>query len=799
MCQYTYEQFVQLVRSAIPHRFGSQWLDSEQEQAVCAPLTPPTFIVAGPGTGKTTVLILRLLKHIFVDGVRPEQIIATTFTRKAAVELRSRILSWGYAVLDYAREHAPDQSYQQQWLSELDMTQVYTGTLDSLAGEFLFRERQPGQIVPATAGEYLTTALMLRQGLFPQQRHQHPDLKQLLRKLDLLTTHFSDTDSMVDALRSLADRVRLDGVDLQKYAQKSAGHRVLCDAIQDYLDYLDRNHLADFARLEELLLQRLKAGNLGQMLGNIRVLLVDEFQDTNYLQEQIYYEICLRTRVSLTVVGDDDQSIYRFRGATIEIFSNFPTRICSVLGSNWQPVVVYLHRNYRSTRRIVEFCQRFVDCDPAYLNVRVVGKPQLVASAPHATMPEKNIPVLGMFRPDVETLARDLARFLCDIFRGNGRVINYNGGSYRIQRAQDGDFGDAVLLAHSVQEQRDGRARLPLLLRQELENRDIPVYNLRGRRLNEIPELRSLLGLALLCIDPELTILRGIQTMTPNVQNTINQWVEDAQNFMRTNPQPIGLSTFVQDWQSRRPSNSSRMTNWPNEWPLLELLFDLTTWFPSLHSKPEGQVYLEAVARTVKEASQFAKYSSHIVFQPSHEQSSVQEAIHTVFEPIAKGIIDVNEEIMPHVPRNYFQIMTIHQAKGLEFPLVIVDVGSDFQKDYHAQRWLRAPDEANSVHKVEDDIADFTEVGCLRTARTGRERAWDDLRRLYFVAFSRAQEVLLLVGLNSVIPELSNGLRHPNPVPAIGCGALSNGKNYMKFECAEKWNPTMGPEVVALI
>jgi len=172
---------------------------------------------------------------------------------------------------------------------------------------------------------------MLRQGLFLQQRHRDPNLQRLLRNLGLLLAYAPYIGSMAAVLRNFANRVRLDGVDLQRYAQQSARHTVLCDAIQDYLDYLDRNHLADFARLEELLLQRLRAVNLGQMLGNIRILLVDEFQDTNYLQEQIYYEICHRTEVSLTVVGNDDQSIYGFREATIEIFSNFPTRICSAL------------------------------------------------------------------------------------------------------------------------------------------------------------------------------------------------------------------------------------------------------------------------------------------------------------------------------------------------------------------------------------------------------------------------------------------------------------------------------------
>ncbi len=791
MCQYTYQQFVQQVRAAIPHRFGNQWLNRQQDQAVRSPLTPPTFIVAGPGTGKTTVLVLRLLKHIFVDGVRPEQIIATTFTRKAAGELRSRILSWGYAVLDYAIQHAPNQSCQ-QWLSGLDMTQVYTGTLDSLAEEFLIRGRQPGQIVPATAGEYLATSLMLRQGLFPQNRHQNKHLEQFLKNLGLLPAYAPTIGSKVAALMSFADRVRHDGVDLQRYQQKSPGHAVLCDTINDYLAYLQSNHLADFTRLEELLLQRLRAGNLGQMLGNIRVLLVDELQDTNYLQEQIYYEICRQTGASLTVVGDDDQSIYRFRGATVEIFSNFPSRLSSALGRSWQPTVVYLHQNYRSTTRIVEFCQRFADCDPDYQAVRVKGKPQLVASAPHASVPTSNVPVLGMFRDDVQMLAQDLAQFLWDIFRGGGRVVQYNGGSYHIQPAQGGDFGDAVLLAHSVQEQRNNQVRLPLLLRQELQNRGVPVFNPRGRRLDEILEIRRLLGLALLCIDPGLTIMNGIQTMTQNARNAINQWVQDAQNFIGTNPQPAGLDAFVQYWQNRQPGSGSGMTSWPNEWPLLELLFTLTTWFPFLQSDPEGQVYLEAVARTVAEASQFANYNSHIVFGSQHEQWSVQEAIRTVFEPIAQDAIDVNEEIMPHVPRNYFQMMTIHQAKGLEFPLVIVDVGSDFSRDHPAQRRLRAPDSPDSVHNVENDIAGCSPVGSLRTARPGRERAWDDLRRLYFVAFSRAQNVLLLVGLISVI-------RQPNPVPAIGCGALSGGGTYMQFVPASRWDPSMRPDVVALI
>ena len=67
----------------------------DQNRAISAPLTESQFLVAGPGSGKTTVMVLKVLKFIYVDDVNPSSILATTFTRKAASELRSRILSWG--------------------------------------------------------------------------------------------------------------------------------------------------------------------------------------------------------------------------------------------------------------------------------------------------------------------------------------------------------------------------------------------------------------------------------------------------------------------------------------------------------------------------------------------------------------------------------------------------------------------------------------------------------------------------------------------------------------------------------
>src|SRR5690606_24441093 len=67
----------------------------DQNKAIHAPTSQSQFIVAGPGSGKTTVMVLKILKFIYVNDIPPQSILATTFTRKAAAELRSRILSWG--------------------------------------------------------------------------------------------------------------------------------------------------------------------------------------------------------------------------------------------------------------------------------------------------------------------------------------------------------------------------------------------------------------------------------------------------------------------------------------------------------------------------------------------------------------------------------------------------------------------------------------------------------------------------------------------------------------------------------
>jgi DNA helicase-2/ATP-dependent DNA helicase PcrA len=525
----------------------------------------------------------------------------------------------------------------------------------------------------------------------------------------------------------------------------------------------------DFARLEEIFLEKLRASGIPRFTSSIRALLVDEYQDTNPLQEAIYFKIVGIATASLTVVGDDDQSLYRFRGATVELFRDFRNRFNSELPTMSQPVLRYLIDNYRSTPEIVAFFNNFVGNDPAFAQARVQPLKPLIL----AQLGSNGIPVLGMFRSDVQTLARDLSQFLNDVFRGNGRTLQVSGSPATIiADPNGGDFGDAVILGHTVNEygarwmNNPPKERLPKLLRDEFAAMGVAIFNPRGRQLRDIPVVQQLLGVMLECIDPPtLTASNGRiqeQMATPpaparpslrsEARIYLQEWRLAARQLIASNPLPRQnhtLQDFVRAWQTRRTQTGEP---WPDEWPVLELCFKLLSWFPLLRDDPEGQVYLEAVTRCIAQAATYSSYRSHIINgHPIHADGSIRRAIGDIFAPMAEGAIDVEEDIMPSVPRSRLTFMTIHQAKGLEYPLVIVDVASDYTKDAPANRFRRFPEKASSIQMLEDDLAPYCNVGPLRTARPALARSFDDLIRLYYVAYSRPQSALMLVGLDTCL------------------------------------------------
>jgi DNA helicase-2/ATP-dependent DNA helicase PcrA len=741
--------------------------DPDQHDCIRAQLDQSLFIAAGPGSGKSTVIALRVLKLIFVDNIDPLNILVTTFTRKAAAELRSRILGWG----DQLRQvfiAQPTYSHLVSQLEKLNLNNITTGTLDSIAEEILGEYRQPGTPPPVVIESFVSNALMTRVGLLDHGRHNDQDLKDYV--VDLRGSRWGLGLSEISAtLLEVKDRFYHDQIDRTRFVNASNHQAVptVSDAIHDYEQELQDRLFFDFARLEQEFLNQLMSGGLTRFLERIKFVLVDEYQDTNLLQEQIYFYMAraaLENEGSITIVGDDDQSLYRFRGATVDLFQAFQRRINSQLSIN--PRSAYLSRNYRSTPVIVGFCNGFITLDTQYQTARVQNKPPIT---PMRNQPYTDYPVLGMFRNDVNTLATDLTQFIHRVIHGGGWQFRDNNGNQYVIRIdpQGGSSADVALLFSSPREfDASGDPRLPRLLRGELDQLSprIKVFNPRGQNLEAIPEVQELCGLILECIDP----INGVQDRTnlPQVvADVFDGWRMRAVSQINSNPRPRNprsLRRFVDSWQRRAPLGGRTWQK--REVPLIDLVYKLITWIPIMQGDIEGLVYLEAITRTINQASLFGNFAGQIIVDPGNrrlEDASIREALRNIFAPLATGVIEIDEDLLETLPSDRVNIMSIHQSKGLEFPLVIVDVGSEFRTNHWKQAFKRFP-RLNSSGRVdtlkcinlEDELRQFSQMGA--PARLPLDRAFDDLTRLYFEAYSRAKDTLVLVGLNSVRDEIPN-------------------------------------------
>ncbi|QYZ80350.1 ATP-dependent helicase [Methanofollis formosanus] len=724
-----------------------------QYDAIESSLDRSLFIVAGPGSGKTTVMALRVLKLVYVDGIDPSTVLATTFTKKAATELRSRILGWGER-LRLAFIENPTYADQREVLQLIDFNQIFTGTLDSISENILQEYREAGSPTPVIIEDFIANAMMVRYGLLDGGRYKNKDLKAYLKGLSGISYDLN-TGGMAGILLEIRDRVCHDQVDIDTFNEsgENPGIKVACEAIRVYMRELEERLLYDYGRLEQEFFQKLLNGELTEFTEKIRFILVDEYQDTNLLQEHIYFELArhaLQNGGSITVVGDDDQSIYRFRGATVDLFTHFPSRIQEAL--QVYPTVITLSKNYRSTQNIVDRVEQFVTLDPTFQCARVEEKPPIEYARIGKPV---NYPILGMFRDDLPTLARDLSFFLEGVVHNGGVEITQSGTTYTIcVDADRGSPADICVLCSSPQEMKaDGNPRLPRLLRQNLHNatHSIEIFNPRGQQLREISEVQVLCGLMLECIDPESTIQNKIKYLPKDAKKFFGAWRDAAQIYIQQHSEQYGdmtLGKFVQAWQTRTPHNAFVQKR---EVPLLDLVYRLVTWIPPMQYDVEGLVYLEVITRTITQSAVFTKFGSEIIFDDENtilEGKSIIDAMRGIFIPLATGAIDINEDLLETIPTDRIPIMSIHQAKGLEYPLVIVDVGSDFKTEHHKQAFKRYPREGGRTCRMEDELRAFSPLQTPQ--RPGVDRAFDDLTRQYFVAFSRPQDVLLLVGLNSV-------------------------------------------------
>jgi len=295
----------------------------------------PLLIIAGAGTGKTTVLTRRIAHMIATKRARPEEILALTFTEKAAAEMSERIdqlIPWGYAETQVQTFHAFGDRVLREWALEIGLDPRFRVL------------SQPEQVI------------FLRERLFKLPLDRFRPLGDPTRHLAALATLVSrakDEDVTPEAYRLWAEE-RLRAAVGEAEADEALTQLELAAFYEAHQRLLAEAGLVDFGDQIHRTLGLLRGhpAALARLRGRYRYLLVDEFQDTNHAQLEML-ELLSGEGGNLTVVGDDDQAIYRWRGAAAANLIAFRR-----LHKGAREVV--LTENYRSTQEILDTAARLV-------------------------------------------------------------------------------------------------------------------------------------------------------------------------------------------------------------------------------------------------------------------------------------------------------------------------------------------------------------------------------------------------------------------------------------------------------
>src|SRR5262245_2365276 len=331
--------------AALPEVLGLDRLHPEQRDAVTHG-EGPLLIVAGAGTGKTQVVTHRIAWLISQKKARPEQIVALTFTDKAAAEMESRVdqlVPYGLVGATIATFNAFCDRLVREHAVELGLTSRLRVESEAEILVFL-RER----VFELGLDRYLPIG--------------RPDdnLRELLR----LFSRARNEDVTPEKYIAFAEALAADAGKDPDQRDRAAAEQEKARAFSRFEQLLFAAGRVDFDSQIRLALRLLRERPHVRRMVNeqFRWILVDEFQDTNHVQFELV-RLLAGTRRNLTVVGDDDQSIYRFRGAKIENLLQF-------LVAYPDATQVLLVRNHRSGQRILDTAHRLIRAnDPARLEV----------------------------------------------------------------------------------------------------------------------------------------------------------------------------------------------------------------------------------------------------------------------------------------------------------------------------------------------------------------------------------------------------------------------------------------------
>lgn len=645
----------------------------------------PLLVIAGPGAGKTMAIVERVVNLISRHQVAPENILVSTFTEKVAAELVSRIS-------DRMAEEG----------LKVSLNEMYIGTMHSI---FLRVLKDYAEF----------TRLKKNYKTFDDFDQKYAVYRNLYKRfkplsnLDLVAPEQSNW-SKADSICRLVNKVREEAIDAETLL---AGHEpeivALGEVYRTYQQILVEENAIDFSAIQSEMLSLIDANPqvLKELQEKFKYLIIDEYQDTNTIQERILLKLCGK-RANICVVGDEDQSIYRFRGASVrnilQFAANFPRGRCKT---------VVLDTNYRSHPDIVDFYNHWMTaCDWKD------GKKRFRFDKTIRPRTGKTFDAC----PTVVTLNgeddEDWGDQLIDFIR-------------RLQKEKVvTDLNQIAFLFHSV------RNKDVIALTERLEASGIPVFSPRSARFFEREETQLLIGLFMLLFPQVFKILDEKEEFMPD---TVAYYRNAANRLAaKLKEEPQGTAELVK-W-AKRKAREHAFLGAPTDYTFLGLFYEALK-FPLFADYIKTDH--DGTPRHSREAFNLALFSQLLakfeyiyginVLSPKWLESNLSHLFTQFLHFMLKGGLEEFEDYDERVPSGCVSVMTIHQSKGLEFPVVCVgSLSRNPRKSFTA---LDATLESKYFHRPPFEPLDRIK--------------FFDFWREYYVAFSRPQNLLILTGVQS--------------------------------------------------
>ena len=659
-----------------------------QQQEAIQTTEGPLLIIAGPGSGKTFTLVERIYYLISEKNIQPEQLFVSTFTEKAAAELITRISS---------RLDADNIA--------VNLNEMYIGTFHSICLRILEENREFTRLKRNfTLLDQFDQQYFLYQGLFDYQEIEGSE--DIIGKPT--TSWWIRAENLMKSVNKVSEE-SLNPDDLLSADEPEV--QALGRCYQKYQENLEAENYLDFStiQVEALRLLDERPEILDDIRAKIRYLMVDEYQDTNTIQERILFKLAAPD-FNLCVVGDDDQGLYRFRGATIRNILEFPQNNFS--GKTCQQVK--LTTNYRSHPDIIKFYNEWMD-------------PPDSANFPGWTADGKTFRHEKEILPNAEADFTDMPTVLKisgdpDAQDWHAQVLSF------LHHLKDigtlTDWNQVAFLFWSVKNPK------AVALAEALEAGGIPVYSPRSNLFFDREEIRLIIG-ALIFLFPQFP-----QARQWNHSAKLNIWdyydEKCVRPFVAEVQKPENRPLL--DW-CRRQANVHKALTEPTDYAFSGLFYELLQ-FPlfsqHLGETTQGGVIDSRPARNLAAFSQLLSKYEYLhginLFLPNSLDRHLRRLFNNFFRFLKDGGIDEYEDASEYAPSGCVSFMTIHQSKGLEFPVVIVGSMHNVPRKQHT-------DLDNLLQQKYYSRKPFEPL---------EETKFYDFWRLFYTAFSRAQNLLLL-------------------------------------------------------